>query len=137
MDKKLKVGICKVVCRDESDCEITCCEWETCGVHGELEQAFKDAGWVKKVEPAEGELVTLEEISRFTMSPNWPDVLGGQARDKAVAKAQLAHMIQQGYRKLPSKGKQVKLDIWSFEPMISASDFGKPGEEGTLYFIPR
>ena len=41
-----------------------------------------------------------------------------------------------GWVKLPNKGQQVKLDIWSFKPMISASDFGKPGEEGTLYFVP-
>jgi hypothetical protein len=54
-----------------------------------------------KPQQTEGELATPEEISLFTIAPtlssDWPDTLGGQARDEAVCKAQRVHMIAQGY----------------------------------------
>lgn len=47
MDKELKKALCVIVCHDNKADENTCCEWNTCTVHRDIEQAFLADGYVQ------------------------------------------------------------------------------------------
>jgi len=47
MDEGLKLKICERFCSGLGTIGHLCTEWETCDVHTDLEQVFRDAGWVR------------------------------------------------------------------------------------------
>lgn len=100
MDEKLKASICKaVLCSPETltQPEIESCE--DCNIPWQIEQAFRDAGWIEPQQPEGGLVNYCAACCHPTLDadPTCPFREGAIPTCEDVAKAQLAHMIALGY----------------------------------------